>query len=483
MNRDGRVRPSVTVIVVACVALILAGCGSYISGRAVSMMYDPFHVGGLPVTDGPSGPRVDGPAASGTVENTDGGPVDELALLSVNDVEEYWQQRYHEYFSGDFVPIETLISYDSTDRRSPKICGAPTYQEPNAMFCFKKNLMAWDRGQLFPAGQKYFGEMAVTGVLAHEYGHAVQHMAGLIGKQTPGIVFEQQADCFAGAYIRFVTEGQSPRFVLSTGDGLSHLLAGLIAMRDPVLTPKTEDLLLEQHGHGTALDRVSAFQAGFDGGPRSCAAIDLDEIRDRRGDLPMALQPDTSGDLQTGEIAITEETLQRLLTVLGETFPVRQPPTLSLAAPDCPDAQASPPASYCPATNTIAVDLPTLQQMGIAADTDQRVLPQGDDTALSVVMSRYLLAVQHERGLALDSPAAAMRTACLTGAAHRAMAEPGRDLTISAGDLDEAVAGLLTNGLVAADVNGGVVPAGFTRITAFRSGVVGDADRCYTRFS
>jgi hypothetical protein len=55
-------------------------------------------------------------------------------------------------------------------------------------------------------------------------------------------------------------------------------------------------------------------------------------------------------------------------------------------------------------------------------------------------------------------------------------------LTLTAGDLDEAVAGLLTNGLVASNVNGETVPAGFTRIVAFRSGLGGNQDLCYERF-
>jgi hypothetical protein len=57
-------------------------------------------------------------------------------------------------------------------------------------------------------------------------------------------------------------------------------------------------------------------------------------------------------------------------------------------------------------------------------------------------------------------------------------------LTLSAGDLDEAVAGLLTNGLVASDVNGDKVPSGFSRISAFRAGVqTDDIDTCYDQFA
>jgi hypothetical protein len=49
--------------------------------------------------------------------------------------------------------------------------------------------------------------------------------------------------------------------------------------------------------------------------------------------------------------------------------------------------------------------------------------------------------------------------------------------------MDEAVAGLLNNGLVASDVDGETVPAGFSRVMAFRAGLLDtDADACYTRF-
>lgn len=53
---------------------------------------------------------------------------------------------------------------------------------------------------------------------------------------------------------------------------------------------------------------------------------------------------------------------------------------------------------------------------------------------------------------------------------------------LAAGDLDEAVTGLLTNGLAASDVGGTTVPGGFTRIHAFRAGLLGDTERCYQRF-
>ncbi|WP_232001798.1 MULTISPECIES: peptidase [unclassified Mycobacterium] len=468
----------------AAAAIVVAGCTSFVDGRALSMLNDPFRVGGLPATNGPSGIRSNAPAPTGTVVNTDNGEIDKLALLSVNDIEDYWKSVYSQSLKGDFVPVGKMVSYNSKQPSSPIVCHNDTYKLVNAFFTSRCNLIAWDRGVFMPVAQRYFGDMSVNGVLAHEFGHALQTMAKLVTRRDPTIVREQQADCFAGVYLFWVADGKSPRFTLSTADGLDHVLAGIITTRDPVMDSDAEN----DDEHGSALDRISAFQMGFIDGASACAAIDKKEIGQRRGDLPNALRVDNStGNPETGEVPIDQDTLSTLMELLGKVFSPKNPPALSYQAADCADAKASPPASYCPATNTIVIDLPKLAAMGKVADENEQTLPQGDDTALSAVMSRYALAVQHERGLAMQSPWTALRTACLTGVVHRKMAEPielssQKQLLLTAGDLDEAVAGLLTNHLVASDADGTSVPAGFTRIAAFRGGVTGNMDACYSRY-
>jgi predicted metalloprotease len=475
----------VATVSAACVGLLVAGCSTVTVGHAVSPLYDPFRAGGLPAEDGPSGIRDDAPEPTGDVTNTDGGDVDRLTLLAVNDVADFWQQNYSPSLDGTFEAIEHLQSYDSEDPSSPAVCGTETYDEPNAFYCPSRKIMAWDRGVMVPTGRDFFGEVSIAALMAHEYGHAVQHMAGLVDDDTTVIVSEQQADCFAGTYIRWVAEGQSPRFSLSTGDGLNHVLAAAITLRDPILGPQDTEMLEE--GHGTALDRVSAFQMGFVGGASECAKIDLDEIEKRRGDLPMALPLDATGDVQSGEVPIDEDTLDTLMEVLGEVYKPSVAPKLAYGIQPCLGVQPSPPVSYCPDSNTISVDLPAFQKLGEADNESNYVLLQGDNSALSVLTSRYALAMQHENGDALDTPVAALRTACLTGVAQRAMADPvelpsGKSLMLTAGDLDEAVSGLLTNGLAASNVDGQTVPAGFTRIIAYRSGLTGGRDLCYSRF-
>lgn len=469
------VRSTVAVVTL----LLLVGCTpTKVDGRATSMLFNPDRVGGLPVAAGPSGSRPNAPQPVGTIKNTDRGAADRLALSALNDIEEFWHTHYAKYLPGDFEPVDGLVSYDSDDPDSPTVCLNDTYGLVNAMYCVLTDSIAWDRGVLVPVAIEYFGEMGVVGVLAHEYGHALQYMSGLADMDTDVLVKEQQADCFAGVYMHSVAAGSSRRFTLSTGDGLNRVLAGLIYLRDPVSANSTGD------AHGSALDRISAFQLGFAGGADQCAAIDLAEIDKRRGDLPQQLTYDSYGE-PVLDSPINEETLSQLMGVLTEIFQPVNEPTLTTGSLDCPSGEMTAPTSYCAANNVIHVDMPVLREVGEPKSEDEdEVLIQGDNTALSMVTSRYALAIQRERGVELDTPVAALRTACLTGVAQGQMTdEAGFDFVLSPGDTDEAVSGLLTNPVVASDVNGQPAPAGFTRILAYRLGLSSDLDDCFQRFA
>ena len=188
---------------------------------------------------------------------------------------------------------------------------------------------------------------------------------------------------------------------------------------------------------------------------------------------------------------VTEDSTKSIVDAMNILFAPKNPPQLSFdagSASKCPDARPSPPVSFCPSTNTIAVDLPGLQKIGASNEGQDNVLVQGDNTAYSAVVSRYMLALENQHGgLVLDNAEAGLRTACLTGVATTKLSKEvttpdGNTVALTAGDIDEAVSGLLTNGLVASDVNGETVPAGFSRIDAFRIGVLGDQDRCLKRF-
>ena len=446
------------------------------------MMFDPDRVGGLPVTEGDSGLRPNPPEPLRTAENSDGGDIDHMVLLAVDDIEEFWKDN-SDALPKPFEPVRDLLSYDSEDRDAVEVCGESSYGVVNAAYCSGPDTdeISWDRGVLVPGAAKYFGTMALVGVLAHEYGHEIQTKTGIATRKDPVFVREQQADCFAGVYLRWVAAGNSKRFQLSTGDGLSHVLAGVLYLRDPL---STEDEARAYGGrHGAAIDRVSAFQIGFSGNVDQCAAIDEEEIKKRQGDLPAFLNYDNYGETEDVNTEIDSNILKQVMETLGKVYSPSDPPKLSTDAADCADAKASPPVSYCPATNTITVDMAALQELAEVKDErKQQEMLQGDNTAISILTSRYALAVQHEKGLALDTPIAAMRTGCLTGVGQAKMAEPSDGITLSPGDADEAISGLLTNGLAASDVNGKTLPAGFSRVLSYRLGLQGNADECYERF-
>jgi hypothetical protein len=473
---------SARLLVAASAALLVAGCGTAISGHAVSSLGDPFKVGGLEAVDGPTGLRPDAKPASREVAHTDGGEPDKLAGQSVSDLEEFWKFAYPDTFDGDLKPVDALISWDS-DARGGMFCDDTTEGLVNAGYCEPDNTIGWDRGVLLPTLRKSYGDMAITMVLAHEYGHALQKQATLNPKGVPSLVAEQQADCFAGVYMRWVAEGKSPRFTLSTGEGLNNLLAAMISFRDPLLE---NGYYGSDDEHGSAFERISAFQFGFTDGTSACAGITLKEIKERRGDLPVELPAN-----QSGELPVTEASARSLVDALNIIFAPKNPPALTFdakAASSCPDARPSPPVSYCPASNTIAVDLPGLKSIGATSEDANGAPLQGDNTAYSALASRYMMALEHQHGgVALDTAEAGLRTACLTGVATTRLSKKvttsdGNTVALTAGDIDEAVSGLLTNGLVAGDVNGETVPAGFSRIDAFRFGVLGNEERCYKRF-
>lgn len=468
---------------VAAVALAATGCSTTLQGRAVSVFDDPFSVAGMPATDGPSGLRPDPEPATRAVEATDGSDIDLVAALAVSDVETYWQTAYPDTFKDAFVPAAAAVSWDAGEFDGV-FCGDTTFALVNAAYCYPERTLGWDRSAMMPSLRRAYGEMGVAMVLAHEYGHAVSRQAGLTAEDSETLVAEQQADCFSGAYLRWVAEGDSARFTLDTGDGLNAVLAGVIAFRDPVLSE--DDLYAGVDEHGSAFERVSAFQFGFTDGPSACASIDLREIAQRRGDLPTLL-----GDGQSGELPVTEKTVHAVADAMNILFAMADPPALRFGPmqTECADARPSPPVSFCPATNTVVVDLEGLKELGGQAHLPEAdLLATGDNVAYSALVSRYMLAVQHQRGsVRLDGASAALRTACLTGVATAAMAAelhtPGGDsVLLTAGDVDEAVSGILTNGLAAGDVNGDSVPSGFSRIDAFRVGILGDTDRCFARF-
>lgn len=477
-------------IALAVVVLVLVSCAKAIPGtpRAEGEI-DAGTVAGLAVTNDdtvPSGPKQNAPRVDLTAENADNGDMDQLALGALADLYEYWGARMPADFEGQkFTPLARLVSYDSKGK-ALRLCQTSTSGLVNAFYCSLDDSIAWDRGVLLPELSKQFGAMSVVTVLAHETGHAVQFKLGGksgITQATKTIVKEQQADCYAGSFFRWIADGNSKRFQISTGEGINKVLATMFFIRDPAGTDANK-----QGAHGLAWDRVFAFQMGFSNGPKRCARMDQKEIDDR-----ISEQKFDEDDYRRGNLPVNEEYVRKIKISLDEAFTTSgtQLPQLKGNGSKCPSGKATEPVAYCPEDNTVAYDLAKLTSLGTPPKRGQEPgadgVGIGDFAAFAEIASRYTMAIQKSVGLSLDDEKAALRTACLTGAwahvAEKPAASGENKLRLSPGDLDEAVAEMLMGkSLIAADINGNPVKAGFARVEAFRLGYV-NAKECTARFA
>ena len=105
------------------------------------------------------------------------------------------------------------------------------------------------------------GDFAVAYIVAHEYGHQVQHELGLFdqyGGQVPTAAFELQADCYAGTWAH--SAGQNN--LLEEGD-VQEAIDAALAVGD-------FDASNPGH-HGTPEQRATAWNTGFESGdPTAC---------------------------------------------------------------------------------------------------------------------------------------------------------------------------------------------------------------------
>ncbi|GDY32384.1 aminopeptidase [Gandjariella thermophila] len=410
------------------------------------------------------------------VRGTDGGTADRLAATVLTDLQGYWRQTYPRVFGRPWQDVAGgVYSVDSGDAaaKPPPCADRAAEVQGNAFYCPAADAIAWDRAALLPVLRERFGDAGVVLVLAHEMGHAVQHRAGLSIEELrdhpdryPMILVETMADCYAGAVVRWVTDGHAPDLRMGPRD-LDAALSTLVTFRDPVGTTASD-----MASHGDAFDRVGAFQDGYQRGPDLCAGMTVQNrrftqqevtepgARTNGGNLPLdqllaAMGPDLAGYFG-GVVA-----------GLGRRWaPPRVQPTG--AEPGCGGDQG--PAAFCPAQGAIDVDI-----AGAVPRLHRQI---GDYAVGTLVASRFGLAALAAVGRPVDGEDAGRGAVCLAGAYTGTLLARRNGFALSPGDLDKAVELLLGYDFAARDVHGHPVPTGYQRVAAFRAGFQGGARSC-----
>jgi predicted metalloprotease len=395
----------------------------------------------------------------------------ETVTRSLRDVERFWRDNFPDISGGEQFEAVRGGYFPYTETRLPPDCGGqPSQYQPNAFYCPPGDFIAWDAQNLIPQLQSSYGPLLVGVVMAHEYGHAIQTRLG--GTREPTVVLEQQADCYAGAWLDDVMRGRSQAFRDVTPAQLDNTIAGLLMLRDQPGTSATAD-----QAHGNAFDRVRALQDGVEKGPKTCAAYSA-------GNLPVTEIPfrNEADAARGGDLPYADAV--NLLANDAQDYWRRTFPTLAgqswndlrvqafdaSAPPSCPqpDSSAGGRAFYCPDGDFVAFD-----NTELGPTLYRRI---GDNAVGMLLGDLFARAAQDRRGASTRDKPGQLAVDCLAGSwTNDLLLRRGdTDIRLSPGDLDEAVTALLAFGRA----EEGSGPTAFDRISAYRKGVLEGLGAC-----
>jgi predicted metalloprotease len=430
---------------------------------------------------------------------------DAFVAVAVADIERWWGETFPAVYGEQFEPLEGGVWAGYPERQSDLPgCGEERtrYEDLNlyvAFYCDFDDFLMYDDGDesLLAALASQFGPAVMGIVLAHEFGHAVQGRIGALDQFLATIYTEQQADCFAGAWAGQAYRGESP--LLRLGD--ADLRAGLIAMlevRDPVGTDQ-----FMPGGHGSAFDRVGAFQEGFVSGAQRCSELLDDPLPlmpnqfqsasdfEREGNASYDCSDDPDPDCTPAVAFLADDINHFWSTALGGSFPTLRPePVDDVDGLSCSDSvRLADDVLLCPSEGTVVYEEP---------DVVDLYRNFGDFTLGYFYGIAWAERAQQVEGTTLQGEPRALLNDCYTGAWVGDITpdlETGlptrtgdRDgdgvedipVTSSPGDLDEAIRMAIVFGDEGANVNRFGSP--FEKIESFRAGVLGGIDACKARF-
>lgn len=428
---------------------------------------------------------------------------DTFVAAALADLESWLAVVHPEIYGQPFRPLAGGVYPAYPGRDDIPGCGTAQTQyrdvaDYGAFYCPLDDFIVYDDGDdsvLTQLADDY-GPAVVGVVLAHEFAHAVQSRTGDLDRGLATVILEQHADCVAGAWFARAVSGAS-EFVRLGDDDLTGALITMVAVRDPVGIDT-----FAPGSHGSAFDRIGAFQEGFRNGPARCAGLI---------DSPLPLMPNqfqsftdlaNDGDLPFGYergqiVPLVVDALNaywrfELGRVGVDLPPLQLTPVGAVATATslpCSDVSAEPPVVVlaglvlCPADRRVVLD------DAVARDLyDDPIDGRADFAVGYFVAQAWSEHVQRALASSLTGTERALANDCLVGSWTRDL-DPRRPSrpdegdtrgTISPGDLDEAV-------LAAIEVadrevaSGNDVGSAFDKIDAYRSGVLEGFEACVER--
>ncbi len=193
-----------------------------------------------------------------------------------NSVQAYWEATLPGYEKADTVMFSGVVQTacgTATSAVGPFYCPADRTVYLDSTF-FDDMLTQ----QLGAKG----GDAAEAYVIAHEYGHHIQNLTGILpkvqasGNQTgptsPQVRLELQADCYAGTWLRNATQDPNSPIASITQDDLDRAVDAAISVGDDrIQKAQTGHVKPDAWTHGSSADRKNWFGTGFNtGDPSQC---------------------------------------------------------------------------------------------------------------------------------------------------------------------------------------------------------------------
>jgi predicted metalloprotease len=231
---------------------------------------DPSVVTNLPTNQAPA--QAPGPAQSGPPDEAS-----EFVRVVLADTEDTWTDIFKK--NGRDYPQPQLVLFSGAVQSG---CGV-AQSAMGPFYCPRDQRVYIDLDFYRQLRDRFGapGDFAQAYVIAHEVGHHVQNVLGVMdeagsaqqqtgrrGANALSVRLELQADCFAGVWAH---HADKVRNVVEPGD-IDEALNAASAIGDDKLQKATQGQVVpESFTHGSSAQRVGWFKRGYDSGdPNTC---------------------------------------------------------------------------------------------------------------------------------------------------------------------------------------------------------------------
>jgi predicted metalloprotease len=192
-----------------------------------------------------------------------------------NSIQSYWAGAYDGYQKIQVVPFTGQVS---------TACGTAS-SAVGPFYCPGDTTVYLDTGFFDELTSKLGakgGDAAEAYVFAHEFGHHIQNLTGVMqkvqsqgqqsGPKSGGVRLELQADCYAGVWMNHATKDPSSPIEALTQDDLNRAIDAAAAVGDDRIQERMQGQVNpESWTHGSAANRQKWLNIGFTtGDPNRC---------------------------------------------------------------------------------------------------------------------------------------------------------------------------------------------------------------------